>query len=102
MSESYFRTAEFWVSAIYLLIVLICFLFAYHIKPGNNDWFFSLIYLTFPWSMITFFVMMFAIHSGFEYQAAIFLFGSTASLNAFLIYFIVRYFRCDKGSGSPG
>ncbi len=91
MKSKFFHKVEFWIATIYLLITVICFLFEYHPNTESNDYFFALIFLTLPWSIITFFVIMGAIHGGFEYQAAILFFSITAILNAVLIYLFIGF-----------
>ncbi len=90
MRTKILKKSEYLTPLIYLLIVIIGFFFAFPMERGNNGSFFFLVLMTLPWSIVTFFFIMFAIHQGFENEAGFFFFAATAILNAFLLYLIVK------------
>jgi predicted neutral ceramidase superfamily lipid hydrolase len=93
MQAKDFQKLEYIVSPIYLLIIFFCLFFAFPMTEENSEWFFGLIILTFPWSMITFFMIMGAIHSGNSDQSGILYFISTSFINAYIIYYFVKVFK---------
>ncbi len=90
MRAKILKKSEYLITAIYLLIVVVGFFFAFPMERDNDRSFFFLVLITLPWSIVTFFFIMFAIHQGFKNEAGLFLFTATAVLNAFLLYLIVK------------
>jgi hypothetical protein len=81
---------EFIVPAVYLLLVLVGLFLAIP-STQNNDWaLFGMVLLTLPWGILSFFTIMFAIHQGFENEAAIVCFALGGFLNALFLYFLSR------------
>jgi ABC-type sugar transport system permease subunit len=90
MHTKILKKSEYLIPAIYLLTVLVGFFFAFPMERDNNGSFFFLVLMTLPWSIVTFFFIMFAIHQGFKNEAGFFFFTATAILNAFLLYLIMK------------
>lgn len=107
-----FQKTEYIVPTIYLLGIFFCLFFAVTMTTENSDWFFILMILTLPWSFITFFLVIGAIHNGGSNQAVVILVTLTSFMNASLFYIFARKPRIreekvaankleSKGKSSP-
>lgn len=76
--------------AAYLIVIAIGMFFALPMEHDNSNSFFFLILMTLPWSIVSFLVIMSAIHQGFPNEAGLVLFSFTAIVNAILLYLISK------------
>ena len=74
----------------YLLVIACGMFVAFPMERDNDASFFFLIIMTLPWSVLGFFVIMFAIHQGFKNEVGFVAFTIAALLNASLIYLLSR------------
>jgi hypothetical protein len=63
--------------------------FASGFNPESINWFFAVLGLTLPWSILTFFFVMGGLHLGDD-KGVIILISVPAVLNTFLLYLLVR------------
>jgi RsiW-degrading membrane proteinase PrsW (M82 family) len=81
--------AEFIIPIIYLLIFVVCMFLASDFKPESTNWVIATFVLTLPWSILTGFFVMGALHLGDD-SGAIVTLSFTAILNASLLFWICK------------
>lgn len=84
-----FLRKELVIPIIYLLIFIVCMFFASDFKPESTNWFIATLVLTLPWSILTGFLVLGALHLGDD-GGAIVAISFTAIINTFLLILIFK------------
>lgn len=74
---------------IYSMIFLVCMFFASDFKPESTNWFIATLALTLPWSILTGFFVLGALHLGDD-GGAIATLSFTALINVFLLIWVFK------------